>query len=268
MTTLPAVNAPSEGDNIPHIAVAYGQYDYIHESLQKLGLQAGVAFDIYESIGHPPGNSLLTDSTLLESYHIVFFPCTGSWPNGFVHDPNVVNNLRNFVLKGGRLYVTDWSYDILKQVFIQESPLTWAYDDGSDDSAQYYDSSGFDLVEYDAAATATDPGLAAWLAAQNITSFTVEENWTIIDHVNQYSAPDEDNNVIPLEPTTWVTGAVPNEGQHPCTTSFQYGCGRALFSTYHTEPTYGGGPLVEQERVLLYIILEIGVCVGDYPPPR
>ena len=47
--------------------------------------------------------------------------------------------------------------------------------------------------------------------------------------------------------------------------SFRYGCGRALFSTYHTE-AWGVQSLMAQERALLYIILEIAVCVGDYPP--
>ena len=39
-----------------------------------------------------------------------------------------------------------------------------------------------------------------------------------------------------------------------------------LFSTYHTEGT-GGPGLLEQEKALLYVLLEVGVCVGT-PIPR
>lgn len=264
VTTLPAQDDPAAGDTIPNIAVSYGSYDHIQDSLQKLGLQADVAFDIYEEMGYPPGADLLLQPDLLESYHIVFFPCTTSWPNNHLSNQTVLDNLRTFVNKGGRLYVTDWTYDMLRRVFEPESPLAWRYDNGSYDDAQYDDWG--DLVSYDAPATATDTGLAAWLAAQGIVNFTAEANWTIIDHTSTYNAPDEDANMTSFDPTVWVTGQVPSEGTLPCTTSFQYGCGRALFSTYHTEA--GWAQLMPQELALLYIILEIGVCVGDYPPPR
>lgn len=258
LTSLPGVNNPSVGDFTPKIAVAYGDYDQIQDSLQKLGLQAGVAFDIYQDIGAPPGSDLLTNPAILESYHIVFFPCTGSWPNDFVTQSAVQDNLRSFVSKGGRLYVTDWAYDVLRQVFAPESPLSWLGDDGTPDSAHY--------GVYDAPSTAIDPGLAAWLGAQGITNFTTEANWTVIDDVNQYQAPDEESTMTTHHPTVWVAGDVPSEGNHAETTSFQYGCGRAMFSTYHTEA--GWDQLMPQELALLYIILEIGVCTGEMPPPR
>jgi hypothetical protein len=53
---------------------------------------------------------------------------------------------------------------------------------------------------------------------------------------------------------------------HPFTISFQYGCGRILFTTYHTVGTTGSGRhpgLYEQELTLFYLIMEIGVCQED-----
>ena len=50
--------------------------------------------------------------------------------------------------------------------------------------------------------------------------------------------------------------------------SFQNKCGRVLFSTYHTESGTGGGggtALLAQEKALLYVLLEVGVCVGERP---
>ena len=82
-----------------------------------------------------------------------------------------------------------------------------------------------------------------------------------------YTAPDENGNSADFTPTVWVSADVPNEGHQPATVSYQYGCGRAMFSTYHTESGAGTG-LLAQERALLYIILEVAVCIGDIQPPN
>ena len=52
----------------------------------------------------------------------------------------------------------------------------------------------------------------------------------------------------------------------PATVSFEQKCGRVLFSTYHTEGD-NNSKLLAQEKALLYILLEVGVCVGELPPP-
>jgi hypothetical protein len=274
-TTLPRQNNPAAGDNIPKIAVSFGIWDDIQDSLAKLGLgnvanggliAGSESFDIYQGsdssdysgVSKGPGDMLLTQPALLESYNIVFFPCTGSWPDGLLSDSTVIANLRSFVEKGGRLYSTDYSYDVVKRAFLQEAPINWEGDYGGFGDAE----SG----NYDAAAIVNDPDMAAWLAAQNVTNFMLEDNWTVVTNVNSYSAPDENGTLTTLDPTVWVNGPQ-GSGLGAATISFQYGCGRALFSTYHTE-AWGTDSLMPQERALLYIVLEIGVCIGDYPPPR
>ena len=58
-----------------------------------------------------------------------------------------------------------------------------------------------------------------------------------------------------------------SNGTGPSTVSFDNQCGRVLFSTYHAE---GGeaDALLAQEKALLFILLEVGVCIGEQPPPR
>ena len=58
-----------------------------------------------------------------------------------------------------------------------------------------------------------------------------------------------------------------SNGTGPSTVSFDSQCGRVLFSTYHAE---GGetDALLAQEKALLFILLEVGVCVGQQQPPR
>ena len=270
-STLPTTRDVGTGDEIPRIAVAtvdLGLWDHISNSLGKLGLgqvdgfgalEPGTeSFDIYgPQSAHGPASALLTDYATLSQYHIVFFPCAVDWPDTYLTDPNVLSNLRDFVLAGGRIYATDYSYDILRRAF--EEPIQWLYDDGSFGAAE--------TSQYDAAATVLDADMAAWLAVQGITSFTLEANYTVVDGVQDYQAPDEDGVTVMMTPKVWVNAAVPGAGDRPATISYEYGCGRALFSTYHTEP-WGLESPMPQERALLYTILEVGVCLGELPPPK
>lgn len=263
LTTLPAASDPSNGDDIPKMAVLDGTYDDIENSLAKLGLGQVDSYgdlvsgtESFTLVQDSARNAFLTDYATLSQYHIVYFPCATSWPDGFLSDPNVIQNLRQYMNDGGRLYVTDYTYDVLRQT--DANPISWLYDTGSYGSAE----SGY----YDANSTATDQGLADWLGAQGITTFLAEANWTVIDSVNPYPANDEDGTATTFDPTVWVTGDVPGVGQKPLTVSYQHGCGRALFSTYHTES--GSAPLLVQERALLYIILEVAVCIGDIGAPK
>lgn len=266
VTTLPPKKG--KGDDIPSIAVLGNGYDLIENTLAKLGLGSidgagqlvlgSQSFDLYNDDASYTDDSLLTDYNVLSKYHIVFFPCA-NWYEGDMADPKVIANLRKFVGAGGRLYVTDWAYEVLNRAFANEKAISWFGDDGTLGSAT--------TDVYDAPAQVVDKGLQKWLQAQNITNFDLIGNWTIVDKVGKYSAPDLDMKVKSFDPTIWVRAAVPDVGPRPATVSFEYGCGRAMFSTYHTEGD-GGPQLLPQERALLYVLLEVAVCVGDIPIPQ
>ena len=66
------------------------------------------------------------DPAEIGKHHIVFLPCSGSSDSGgngpacsgvFNTDPRVKTTLNGFVAKGGRIYVSDWSYEYVRQVF-------------------------------------------------------------------------------------------------------------------------------------------------------
>ena len=271
VTTLPAQRDVATGAEIPKMAVAtveLGTWDNIANSLAKLGLgqvdgfgelvAGSESFDIFgPQSPHGDAASLLEDYATLSQYHIVFFPCAVDWPDSYLTSSQVISNLRDFLAAGGRIYATDYSYDVLRRAF--DEPITWLNDDGSFGAAE--------TSIYDASATVLDSDMAAWLAAQGVTSFTLESNYTVVSTVQSYQAPDEDGNETMMTPKVWVNGAVPGIGERPATIRYQYGCGRGLFSTYHTEP-WGQRAPMPQERALLYILLEVGVCLGELPPPK
>ena len=267
MTTLPGQMDKANGDDIPKMAILVGAWDDIGSSLEKLGMAPG-SFDRFE-YGFPPDpndpfapDKLLGDPAVMRQYHIVFTPCDSSdgveCNYSAAQDAATQSNLQQFVQDGGKVYVTDYSYDYIRETW--PGYLDWMGQTSAFGSACM-------TSDYDAAATVDDPGMSDWLAAQGITSFTLEANWTMIDKVNTVSSTDFDGNPVMVTPKVWVSGQTPSDGLRPATVSFERGCGRVLFSTYHTEGS-GNAGLLPQEKALLYVLLEVGVCIGEPLPPR
>lgn len=280
LTTLPPKTDKAKGDDIPKIAVALGAWDPIEIVLARMGLEAKVTvggfpprarvlsrdatgFAIYgvqelgETSPYPSSNKLLTDPAELSKYHIVFVPCSGSSDvdstpacSG-IYASAAKSPVNEFVRSGGRVYVSDWSYEYVRQVFPgfiswrgEASPVGSACETGGGDEA----------------AKVEDPGLAAWLLAQGKTLDTVKDAWTHMNAVNKTAGLDPDGKPISITPKVWVSAV-----GKPASTSFEHSCGRVLYTTYHTQPTAEASAALEpQALALLYLILEVNVCVG--PP--
>jgi len=272
VTTLPARMDKANGDDVPRMALIQGQWDHIEVSLAKLGLAnitegflgpevdtANAAFDFIDSGAR---DGLLTNWDQIKNYHIVFIPCSGSsgttCNDSLPGNAQVQENLRQFVRAGGKLYATDYSYEFVRQPWPQLVTFN---------SANGSIGSGCLSFEYDAPATVNDAGMRDWLAAQNppITNFDVVANYTMVDALNAGPVLDLDGNSINTTPKNWVSGLWQG-GNHPATVSFQDQCGRVMFSTYHTEGGAGESTLLPQELALLYVILEVGVCVTEPIP--
>ncbi|HEX7667077.1 MAG TPA: hypothetical protein VF407_21250 [Polyangiaceae bacterium] len=257
-TTLPGKMDKANGDDIPKMALIDATFDKIDESLGKLGLDN--AFDRYSqgSGGAMSQEALLSDPAKLAQYHFIFRGCS-SCDDGYSSQGQYIKNLQGYVKGGGKLYVTDWSYEYVHQGWPQY--LSFKTDD-----------TGFGggcIGEYDAPATTIDTGMNDWLGAQGITSFSTEGNWTIINQVNAVNTTDADGNPTTVTPHVWIAGTSP-DGERPNTVSWEDGCGRVLFSTYHTEGTTGGGGsgFLPQEKALMYVLLEVSVCAETNGPPR
>ena len=282
MTTLPPITDKANGDDIPKIAVLLGAWDPIELVLAKMGLKAKISkdalgkaqvlvrdapsFAIYgqhylgEPTPYPGPNKLLTDPTEIGKYHIVFIPCSGGTnlggedPNApkctgvFNTDMKVKTTLNDFVVKGGRVYSSDWSYEYVRQVF--PGFINWRGQSTQIGSA-CMGGGGTQSV------TKAEGGLDAWLGAQMQSLNVVKDAWTAISSVQMMSSVDPDGKPVKVAPKVWVEA-----DSAPVTTSLQHGCGRVLYTTYHTQPTSTTNePLEPQALALLYLILEVGVCI-------
>jgi hypothetical protein len=281
-TTLPSKNGV--GDTIPNMALVYALSggDHIEDVLAKLGMgQVGSdhllvmgteEFDIYNVYPYESNSALLTDLERMKGYHILFFPCTIagspqiSDPTAPLSDPAVLQNIRDYLAAGGKIYATDMMYDIFEQSLPEYVDLC-GDDAVMNDADQTAWASSQTMSGWTSHGKAVDPDLAAWLDAigQSSQAIDFHENFVWIEGL--YTTP-EPGPGDPQPPKVWVTGDfVLQAGQTlPLTITFPYGAGKVLFSTYHTVGDPGGSAghvgIYPQEWVLVYLIMEIGVCTS------
>lgn len=268
LTTLPGAPDPQNGDEIPRIAVTHGGFDKIQLSLKKLGITSFDRFGkdlLFDPPGLPPSvgqpYDLVNSASRLAEYDIVLLPCSmGGMSCGGPSNAQK-ENLRKFVGAGGKLYVTDYSYEFVNQTW--PGYVTWKDANGQDMTSSSPIGAACQESAYTKPGQAEDKGLGDWLSAIGEKSFDLRDSWTKISKVNPVQATDENGKPVTVTPKVWMT----SQGNGPATVSFEYACGRVLFSTYHAE---GGAEqaLLAQEKALLYVLLEVGVCIGQPPPPR
>ncbi len=293
-TTLPRDHNPEAGQWIPKVAIVLGTNDNIEDVLGKVGFDSLNGNDFVDSPGAEVtvfpqtggASSLIGNLETLRQFHIVFFPCnTGIGDSGVpeLDDQAALDNLRRYVSEGGKLYVTDWSGEVMDRPFPPQIELG-----GGVDSVGTYDPINFGgtLTTLGSAnggsytspdGEAVDPDLNEWLGLQmapspgnptpsliNASDFDVAGNWNWINALNDTIQTGMDAEGLPIYdvPKAWVIGSRPNSDnvKRPLSVSFEpTGCGRVLFSTYQTADFNHAG-LHPQERVLLFLIAEIGVC--------
>ena len=275
-SNLPGRWSPDTGEWIPRIAVVHTDTDAVHNILAKIGMGevSGGALvsgsENFDVLQQPVGGALLDDLAAMSEYHIIFVPCLANTGMGPLTQARI-DNIRQYVANGGKWYVTDWSNEYLDDVFPNYQVMHERF--GSPD-LDYYDTTG----------TILDPDLLGWLQAlpaplkdiggghPNLLALpqvALVDNWSGIDGTPSIIVQDDDGNNVDVGHHPWVEGpclACTPTTARPMTISAEYGCGRMMFSTYHTDESQHEG-LTPQELILLYIILEIGVCHDQPPPP-
>jgi hypothetical protein len=268
-------------DSIPKIAVATGDFDKMECVLRKMGLQDGT-YDLYEGAKQrispkalPSGSfkDLVGNLAKMKSYNIIFINCTGNTFEGQLANAQVRKNLTDYVTSGGRLYVTDWSYDWVEQVE-SFSPFIDFEPGASGSAPETKDSAALGADGLQVSATIKDAQMAQWLGLfpgaisggkSPIEHFLI--NWVIIHKLGQ-------------ETKLWVEGDIKSHtgsitGVHPLTVTFNFqNCGKILFTSYHTEgreaenplfpeafPNYCGTTFSPQDRILEYLIFDIASCI-------
>jgi len=227
---------------------------------------------------------LFGDLTKMKRYHIIFVPCNYESDVTPLTQPRIRQNIQDYVAAGGKLYVTDWSAEWADAAF----PEFLGFDPSQDTTAAMVSSGVInpgdgDFGHFALHAKATDATLAAWLDGQKAPlvvpiggeeedfpsryeegvidgdDFIIEGSWSLIRSTPEVRVgTDPAGMPIMAAAKTWISGDY-NGSYYPHTVTFEPSCGRVLYSTYHTAQKPHAW-LVPQERVLLHLIMEIGVC--------
>jgi hypothetical protein len=286
-TYLPGRSA--DGD-IPKIAVSSGPKDHLDAVLAALNI---TEYDCFEGV---PGAThcnkaalggmnvadLLTNATMLDTYHMAFLSCApgayASFTSGNYPQATMTANTASWVSsKYGALFATDTAYDYIAQPF--PAPITWQGNAGTVDAANIGCSPPNNTSGPGTNYTVTvdDPVLANWLsvgvhvlptptptpATVNILGFY--NPWSVISSL----APTTQliaNGTLPLDMSANTskcrTGTALTMQNVPLTTQFDVTpCGRVIYSSYHTDVS--ASATSAQERIMEYLIFSAAYCHAD-----
>ena len=293
-TNIGSVSLPSDpAQGAPKMAVITGSWDRMEDVLAKLGfgnvndygqLVVGTErFDLYD------GNNSLSDADYpdfpaifddndgdskpdIYNYDIVFINCGNSYEN--LLDSTKVNILRQYVQQGGRLYITDLSYDFVEQVFPEFIDF-YGSDSTPETNPENIGAAEVGDSGITSEADVLDTTLKEWLkevsckeldyttyppteidvpcidpATEKVHIEGFLSGWAVINGPH----PGQTSNV-----KVWVKGPVSwydggnQSGVKPLTVSFTFGNGKVLYTSYHTESTNIKG-FIPQERILQYLV--------------
>ncbi len=280
ITTLPTANSGDGLDDIPNYAVALNSWDRPHNLLAKLGIgELGSGgelvfgtenFDIYNDdvtqSGYLDSSAIYESIDTIKPYHMVFMPCTSShlkYANPGLQSEHYINLIRFYVYSGGKFYGTCYGYDWIEQPFPD-------YIEFPGDDAQLL---GATHSPWDGPTVIQDEEMSAWLqvvTSENPNAFQVSGAWVHAEKVydvNDGFGIEEDDWWV--KPKTWVTANAwsgCDADGCPMTVTYNFGCGKIFFSGYQVVESSSSVQIRPQEYVLLYLILEVGVCEGEYTP--
>lgn len=279
-TTLPGNK--TAGD-MPNIAVGSGTVDHLDNVLSAMGI---TAFDCYEGTTSTKAKcpsaastgkkvrDLLTDPTKLDSYGLLFLSCApGIWASYSAADQSAIaTNLGAWVKAGGRLIVTDQSYDYLSQTWPdpivwngapRTAPAAWQVGTTSGSGANV----GVAPSGGTYAGTIDDVNVTAWLKLPEIGVTTAPSvtlsgwlaPWSVQKSLSTGTTQIAHGTIDYQYP--WMTGTKTSAAA-PLTSQFIVNkCGRVIYSSYHTDT--GSTSLSPQERILEYLMLDSAACLPN-----
>jgi hypothetical protein len=231
---------PLEVDDDQRYLVVTGDSDRIQDVLARMNLNN---VDIHDGQTAGWAEELFATRELINSYDAVFINCGADESDiGAGLSPNARTNISNYVLQGGALYVSDWAYDVIEQVFPDKINFYGA--DTAHDAAEV--AIGDKLYE----AHVVDDGLRAVVGE----SFTMDVS-LISGVVIQEIAPDVTVYLETDMDYVRADGILDWMYAMPMTVGFTHGVGTVVFTAFHQEQGEElDGP---EDAMLRYLVFEL-----------
>ncbi|MBX3218939.1 MAG: hypothetical protein KF795_00385 [Labilithrix sp.] len=306
-TRLPRNMTDGLAVNIPRIAITTGQLDAMECVFEKMGIAhaefgnpgpTGAAtprVHLYRGGPSAPGSgariddntphdgTIYGDLARLQNYDMLVADCEGGgWDDNFNQRTANGAKVREYVNRGGRMFASHLSFSWLHANGTQSYAAGTAIDTGFGPAATWEEDAITNINTGTGGVSVGRPN-----ASPRIANF---RDWMVREGVVGATAPF---NFMIDEPRSQTTGlgSASEEFVHRTETlivqqfSFNtpYGapsgnaCGRVAYSGFHVVtgnasnavfPAHCTGNLSSQEKVLLYMLFDLGACVGvDLAPP-
>jgi hypothetical protein len=221
---------------------------------------------------------------------MVVSDCEGlGWDGAFAFAERAAHGakIREYVNRGGRLFAShlsmSWLYQNGDTPWSVDDPIATGLDDASSWTTSIYtDTTGTGVVSLVGSRPLVSPRIesfASWLVNEGVTT-APDYQFTITDPRSLTTEPGSATE-------EFVYRADGNGFVQQFSFDTPYGapdgsaCGRVAYSGFHVAATGGGqspfasvtfpshcaGDLTNQEKVLLYMLFDLGACVGDEPVP-
>jgi hypothetical protein len=246
----------------------------------------------------PHASVLYNDLARIESYDMIVSDCEGqTWDLSFSErgsgaDGTGGGNVREYVNRGGRMFASHLSFSWLYQngatLYSEDDPIatglgnagrTWDLDYTDAENTQ---NSGTGVISVDTTARpSASPRIqlfADWMESEGVTGppdfdFDITDPRSMsmtLASLDEEFVYRSDGNLRVQQFSFNTPYGAPQEAS----------CGRVAYSGFHVAATSGGltpfasstfpahctGDLTAQEKVLLYMLFDLGACVGAEPP--
>jgi hypothetical protein len=234
----------------------------------------------------PHASALYTDAARMSSYDMVVSDCEGlNWDEDLLERDAAGGNVLDYVNRGGRLFASHLSFSWLHQNGSTAYDASTAHATGLGPAATWSttlntNDLGTGVVSLDRIqASPRIDSFAAWMSNEGIATapgytFSINEprsqNTGIGEFSEEFVYRQDGNGRIQQFSFNTPYGA-PAEAA----------CGRVSYSGFHVSfggggadpfassvfPNHCSGDLTNQEKVLLYMLFDLGACVGELPLP-
>lgn len=239
---------PLEPDDARRYLVVKGTFDKIENVLDRMGLNN---VDLAEGVPTDPTHlwtaDVFTNYDVLAGYDAVFVNCGVSEVDLVIGLSAVAKaNLRRYIQEGGSLYVSDWAYDLVEQVWPEK--INFLADDTKNSDAEHGEDGDYDV-------DILDPGLADYVGATGVTIGFDFGSFAIVSQVASGVTTYLRGNI-----GYRVNGGVSTLEDTPVTVGFSDGLGRVVFTSFHQETDTDGNTEVldgPEDLVLRYLIFSL-----------
>ena len=275
--SLPASHDPERGMFIPRILIMRGRGEPDMQVFWRaLGFRMGVDVD---EIADTDAEWVVASLEMLKNYGIIIATCGDQAT--YLTKPHIQENLREWIKGGGKLFVDDFAYDWAEQLFPGflsfKVDYTLDYEPGICGGSVHAPAIIGKCVNYecyDADGLPGDDQLAEWI--ENINRSSKIEMRYGCNVIHELGTGEQGPCTTELDPRcrdgllydlpkVWMYGNSLRYSEKPLTVSWNYHCGRVMYTVLHTHAEGNqvkGYELLLQEKVMLYMFLELQTCTN------